>query len=127
MAGLQRDGLRASEVFQIRKTLEALLNDGEEPDVAYSLACRGVTGVSAETFKGWKPDIFKLVKGEPTPADALLSGALVPATATPANGALFKRVADLGAQLDTAKTDHARVLQENEELKAQLAGIGKKK
>jgi hypothetical protein len=121
MAGLQRDGLKAAEVFKIRSTVERLIADGEEEDVAYALACREVVGVSAETFKRWKPDIFKLIKGEKTPADSLLSGSLDPAKSTNKDTGVFKRIEALGSELDAAKKDHGRVLSENEELKKKLA------
>lgn len=137
MSGFQRDGLKAQEVFQIRKSVERLLADGEEREIAYALACREIVGVSPEVFKGWKPDVFALIDGKETPANSLLSGTLEPAKGTPADAAVLKRVADLGTQLDTTKADYARVLEENEKLKKQLAanvlgedppkGDGKKK
>jgi hypothetical protein len=120
-SGFQRDGLKASEVFQIRKSVEKYLADGEDRDIAYSLACREIIGVAPETFKGWKPDIFKLIDGEKTPADSLLSGSLEPAKSSPASSALVKRVDQLGTELDVTKADHARLLEENEKLKKQLA------
>jgi hypothetical protein len=121
MSGFQRDGLKAQEVFQIRKSVERLLADGEERDIAYALACREIIGVSPETLKGWKADIFSLIDGKETLANSLLSGSLEPAKGTPSDAALLKRVADLGTQLDTTKADHVRLLEENEKLKKQLA------
>jgi hypothetical protein len=121
MAGLHRDGLKASEIFQIRRSVEQALQNGEEPDVAYALACREIVGVDPDAFKRWKADIFALIEGKPTPANSLLSGSVDPVKSVPAESAAIKRMEQLGGELDAIKRDHARMLEENEKLKAKLA------
>lgn len=127
MAGLQRDGLKAEEVFRILKLFKGYVEEGESEDVAYSLAIRGtsdkpIVGVSAETFKGWKPDIIKLAHGEPTPADSLAAATLSPDEGKKqADPAIMRRLGALGDANDALKGDHKRALTENEELRKQLA------
>lgn len=126
MAGLQRDGLKAEEVFRIVKLFKGYVEEGESEDVAYSLAIRGgdkpIVGVSAETFKGWKPDILALAKGQPTPADSLAAATLsADESKRPEDPAIMRRLGALGDANDALKGDHKRALTENEELRKQLA------
>lgn len=126
--GLQREGFKASEVFQIVKIWKSLVDDGETEDVAYAIAVRGsqdkpIVGVSADTIKGWKPDIIKLAKGEDTPALSLLSGSASPGVTTPKNDEMVKRFTKLGERLDLVEGDYKRIQKESAEKDAELARL----
>jgi hypothetical protein len=64
-----REGLKLDEAYLIVRHLRPLIEEEEmEEDAAYREACRAVVGVAPKTLAAWKPDIFKLLRGEPTPA-----------------------------------------------------------
>lgn len=121
--GLQRDGLKAEEVYGIVRRMKKMLEDGESEEVAFSLACRGtedrpLVGIAAEAFKRWKPGVLDLVYGRSGPADSLGSGAVDPATSKATqNPELMKRLAALGHTNDALSADHKRLLEENAALK----------
>lgn len=125
MAGLQREGLKASEVFLIVKHFTKMMEDGEDEAIAYTLACRMVPGATPETFAKWKPDILKLAKGEDTPALSLLSGSASPGTpqAPEKNPEFMKRFKQLGERLDTLEGDHARLSREKETAVQEIARL----
>jgi hypothetical protein len=116
-----REGLKLSEVHLIAGEFKRLIEDGEEEDVAYSLACRtAVTGIEPKTLKAWKPDIIKLAKGEPSGLDPL------PAKA-PGGGPFNSVHANLEAARKEAETHKATAQEQAKEIERLKAELAKKK
>lgn len=132
--GFQRDGMRQAEVLQISKALKKMLDEGEDEDVAYNIACREIVGVSADAFKRWKPDLLKLAKGEPTEANSMIGVPTIEPEEQneknnrgmgrlPGHNVLSRRVGELGGQVDTLTKDHERVSGERDVLAEQNAKL----
>lgn len=117
-----REGLKLSEVHLIAGEFKRLIEDGEEEDVAYSLACRtAVTGIEPKTLKAWKSDIIKLAKGEPSGLDPL------PASQKPGGGPFNSVHANLEAARTEAATHKATAQEQAKEIERLKAELAKKK